>query len=130
MKPKHFLSHLQHDQIVKAIRDAETRTTGTLHLFISHAMSPDPVAAAQKEFKTQGLDQLPQQNAILIFIAPRSHTFAVIGGDGIHKQCGDEFWEELTREMAAHFKSGSFTPAVLHAIHRAAEVLVRHFPRA
>ncbi len=129
MKPKYFLSHLQHEQIVKAIGQAEATTTGRIHVFISHTHQPQPLDAAWKEFKRQKLDQHPDKNVIFVFISPLSHTFAVIGGENIHKQCGDAFWEELTREMAAHFKSGSFSAAVLHAIHKSGEVLAQHFPR-
>jgi uncharacterized membrane protein len=84
MKPRHFLKQLEHDRIVSAIADAEKNTSGQIRVLVSHRKIDDPVAAAGKEFQRLGLQRTPYRNAALIFVAPRSHRFAVIGDQAVH----------------------------------------------
>jgi uncharacterized membrane protein len=128
MKPRHFLKQLEHDRIVAAIADAEKKTSGQIRVLVSHRVVDDPVASAGKEFQHLGLHRTPQRNAVLIFVAPRSHRFAVIGDQGVHEKCGEAFWTELTAAMSGHFKQGKFTEGLLHGIARAGELLAAHFP--
>ena len=130
MKTGHFLSQLQHDQIIAAIRGAESRTTSHIRVYISHHRAPDPVAKATRHFRWQRLNRHPGRNAVLIFVAPKSQTFAVVGDQAIHQHLGEAFWTNLTAEMAVHFKAGNFTAALLAAINQAGAELARHFPRA
>jgi uncharacterized membrane protein len=95
MHPKTFSGHLQHDNIVAAIRDAEHKTTGEIRVSISPKHIDDPVAAAQAEFLRLGMDKSPERNGVLIFVAPRAHKFAVVGDEAVHAKCGDEFWRML-----------------------------------
>ncbi|HXB01741.1 MAG TPA: TPM domain-containing protein [Opitutaceae bacterium] len=128
MKPHHFLKQLEHDRIVAAIADAEKKTSGQIRVLVSNREVDDPVAAAGKEFQRLALHRTPQRNAVLIFVAPRSHRFAVIGDQGVHEKCGEAFWAELTAAMSGHFKQGQFTEGLLHGIARAGELLAAHFP--
>jgi uncharacterized membrane protein len=103
MHPKHFSKHLQHDNIVAAIRDAEQKTSGQIRVSISPNHVDDPVVAAQVEFMRLGMNQSPERNGVLIFVAPRAHKFAVIGDEAVHAKCGDEFWRKLADAMTATF---------------------------
>ena len=129
MKPKHFISQLQHDEIVDAIRKAEKTTSGEIRVFISRHEPEDPVKAAQAEFTRLKMDKTPEKNGVLIYVAPRAHKFAVIGDAGVHERCGDEFWTRVAAEMTGHFKQGGFTEGILHGIKKAGELLAQHFPR-
>jgi uncharacterized membrane protein len=75
------------------------------------------------------MDQTKHRNAVLFFVAPASHTFAVIGDEAVHQQCGDAFWQELAGAMTGHFKRGEFTAGLLHGVARAGALLAEHFPR-
>jgi uncharacterized membrane protein len=86
------------------------------------------VAAARRHFDRMGMAGTPHRNAVLVFLAPRSRRFAVIGDRGVHEKCGDAFWGELASAMAAHFKRGEFTEGLLHGIERAGALLAEHFP--
>ena len=66
---------------------------------------------------------------MLIFVAPRSRTFAVIGDEAIHAKCGNSFWSDLSAAMTGHFKRGDFTDGIVQGIDRAGELLAGHFPR-
>ena len=129
MKPKEFLSRLEHDQIVEAIRRAEKKTSGEIRVFISGHDPEDAVKAAQKHFDELGMHRAAEKNGVLIFVAPRARKFAVIGAAGVHQRCGDAFWNALASEMTAHFKKGAFTEGLVHAINKAGEILAEHFPR-
>jgi len=90
---------------------------------------PDPVPAAQAAFLRLGMEKTRHRNAVLIFVAPRTHKFAVIGDAGVHEKCGDVFWRELAEAMTGYFRKSAFTPGILHGIEKAGELLARHFPR-
>ncbi len=129
MHPKHFTKHVQHDQIVAAIRDAEQKTSGQIRVSISPRHVDEPVTAAQVEFMRLGMNQSPEKNGVLIFVAPRSHKFAVIGDEGVHAKCGDEFWRTLADAMSGYFRKGEFTPGIIHGVQKAGDLLAAHFPR-
>jgi len=130
MHPKHFSRHLQHGRIVAAIREAEHQTSGRIGVRISHKHIDDPVAAAQAEFLRLGMDRSPERNSVLIFVAPRSHKFAVIGDEGVHAKCGDEFWRKLADAMSGYFRKSEFTPGIIHGVQKAGELLTEHFPKS
>jgi uncharacterized membrane protein len=128
MKTKEFLKQLRHDDIVGAIREAEQKTSGEIRVFISHKNIDDAVAAAQAAFVRLGMTKTRDRNGVLIFVAPCAHKFAVIGDEGVHKRCGDEFWQAMAAEMTGHFKQSEFSQGILHGIRKAGELLAAHFP--
>ena len=128
MKARHFINKLEHDAIVGAIAEAERKMHGEIRVFISRKEPPDVVAAAQEAFVHLGMDKTRMRNGVLIYVAPRAHKFAVIGDTAVHAKCGEEFWKEVVEEMAAHFRGGQFTEAIIHGIRRAGKLLSEHFP--
>ena len=96
-------------RVVAAIRAAEASTSGEIRVLLARHRAENPVAAAQKHFQRLGMDRSPLRNAVLIFLAPRSRTFAVIGDQGVHEKCGDRFWSELAAVMQDDFRRGDFT---------------------
>jgi uncharacterized membrane protein len=129
MSAPKFVKQLREDEIVEAICAAERKTSGELRVFISHKSVEDPVAAAQEEFARLGMEKTRERNAVLIFLAPDTRKFAVIGDLGVHARCGDDFWQELARAMTAHFRKSEFTEGIVQGIKRAGELLAEHFPR-
>jgi uncharacterized membrane protein len=130
MRPRGFLNQLDDQKIVTAIRDAEGKTSGEIRVFVSRKEFADPVAAAKEQFTRLGMSKTAQRNGVLIFVVPRSHTFAVIGDEAVHAQCGDAFWCELAEQMSTRFRNADFTGGIIHAIQKAGELLGKHFPRA
>jgi uncharacterized membrane protein len=130
MRTKEFLSKLEHDRIVAAIRDAESKTSGQIRVYIQRGkLDIDPLIAAQKKFQRLGMHQTPEHNAVLIFVAPRAHKFAVVGDKAIHEKCGEHLWQRLVDKMREHFRNEKFTDAVVDAIEEAGRALVAHFPK-
>ncbi len=120
---------IDHARVVSAIHAAEQRTSGEIRVVVSRQKAPDAMAAAQSQFDRLGMAKTAARNGVLIFIAPGSRTFAVIGDTAVHEKCGDAFWRELADAMAEHFRRGEFTAGLIHGIDRAGALLAEHFPR-
>ena len=130
MRTKEFLSKLEHDRIVQTIRDAESKTSGQIRVYIQRGkLDVDPLGPAQKKFHRLGMQRTPERNAILIFVAPRAHKFAVVGDKAIHEKCGEAFWQRLVEQMREHFRSERFSDALVEAIGEAGKGLASHFPK-
>ena len=129
MNANEFLKQLRHDDIVAAIHEAEQKTSGELRVFVSHKATDDPVVAAQAAFVRLSMGKTRERNGVLIFVAPKTHKFAVIGDEGVHKKCGNAFWQAMAAELSSHFKKSEFTEGVIHGVRKAGELLAQHFPR-
>ena len=130
MRTKDFLSQLDHDRIVSAIRAAEAKTSGQIRVYIQRGeLDGDALVEARARFKRLGMEKTNERNGILIFVAPRARKFAVVGDEGIHAKCGDEFWNGLVDSMRPQFLNSNFTDALVEAIEQAGRLLVRYFPR-
>lgn len=121
---------IDHARVVAAIGAAERRTSGEIRVVISRKKAPQPKAMAEGEFERLGMTRTAARNGVLIFLAPASRTFAVVGDLGIHEKCGDGFWHEIANAMTGHFQRGDFTSGLVHGIEQSGSALARHFPRA
>jgi uncharacterized membrane protein len=130
MRTKEFLSKLDHDRIMEAIRGAESKTSGEIRVYIQRGkFETDPVMLAQKKFQRLGMYKTRERNAVLIFVAPRAHKFAVVGDQAIHEKCGEQFWQNVVDGMRVHFQNEKFSHALTEAINEVGKVLATHFPR-
>src|SRR5437773_4382187 len=130
MRSREFLSKLEHDRIVHAIREGESKTSGEIRVYVQRGkLSGDPLTAAQKKFHQLGMHKTREQNAVLIFVAPRAHKFAVVGDKAIHEKCGDEFWQHIVEGMRTHFQNEKFSHALIEAISEIGKLLAAHFPK-
>lgn len=129
MKGRKFISQLQQDDIVAAIRAAELKTSGEIRVFISRKDVDDAVASAQAHFVQMGMEKTRDRNGVLIFVAPRARKFAIAGDKGVHAKCGESFWRETAAEMSHHFRESQFTRGIVHGIQKAGALLAAHFPR-
>ena len=121
---------IAHKRVLEAIRRAEAGTSGEIRVLIARHASADPLASAQAYFRSLGMAHSAHRNGVLIFVAPRSRSFAVIGDSGVHEKCGDAFWTALAKAMGEHFRRGDFNEGLVHGIERAGDMLARTFPRS
>lgn len=130
MKTSEFVHTLDHALIVQAIEEAEQKTSGEIRVFVSkkHQVD-DPVHQAEKEFHRLGMDRTQLRNGVLLFVAPLSQTFAIIGDRAVHEHCGQSFWAQVAEAMLAEFRQHRFTEGLVLGIHEAAKVMAEHFPR-
>ncbi len=128
MKVKHFLSKVEHDRVQLAIRSAEKGTSGDIVLYISHRKAEDPLAAANHEFRKLRLETATDKNSLLIYLAPKSQKFAVVGGTALHEKVGQAWWDELIALLTRHFKESRYTEGLVATIEQAGHALKTHFP--
>jgi len=131
MRTKTFLGQLDHDRIVRAIKESEAKTSGEIRIYVQRGeLDGDAFDYAQRRFRQLGMEQTRERNAVLIYVAPRARKFAVIGDEGVHKKCGDEFWQDLVERMREHFQAEEFTGALVEAIESTGQLLARYFPKS
>jgi uncharacterized membrane protein len=130
MRTRDFLSRIEHNRVVGAIREAEAKTSGQIRAYVQRGdLAGDPVIEAQKQFHKLGMQATKERNGVLILVLPRARKFAVVGDEGVHQKCGDEFWQQLVARMRAHFQNENFTDALVEAIEQVGKLLARHFPK-
>jgi uncharacterized membrane protein len=121
---------IDHDRVVSAIASAEAGTSGEIRVIIAKHKASDAVAAAQDYFNKTGMANSAHRNGVLIFVAPSSRSYAIVGDSAVHEKCGDPFWASLAKTMGEHFKAGHFTEGIVHGVERAGELLAKTFPRS
>jgi len=125
---KSMLGPADHDRVVAAIAHAESATSGQIRVHIHHRAVHDPIAAAKKVFEKLGMAKTAEKNGALIFVAPRSKNFAILGDSGIHEKCGDGFWSQAAAAMSGHFQRGDFPGGIVATVEKLGEALAAHFP--
>jgi uncharacterized membrane protein len=130
MQTKQFITRLDNGRIVEAIGSAEKLSSGEIRVFVAKKKIDDPVRAAQIEFHRMRMDRTALRNGVLLFIAPESQSFAIVGDQGIHEKCGQAFWCEVAEAMRASFVADDFTTGVIRGIEAAGKALAQHFPRS
>jgi uncharacterized membrane protein len=127
--PPRVVHGIDLDRVEAAIRSAERRTSGQIRVAVARFYFwGDVRRAADAAFARLRMNQTRQRNAVLLFVAPRLHRFAVIGDAGIHARVSDEFWSQISDALRADFRGGDLTAGLLHAIGTVGERLAEHFP--
>ncbi len=129
MKTGSFLHQLDTDRIVAAIREAEARTRGEVRIHVTGQGVADAEQAGAAAFARLGMDRTAERNAVLLFVAPASQKFAVLGDQGIHERCGDPFWLKVAADIGEAFRQGHYTDGLVRGVQVVAEALAREFPR-
>ena len=129
MKPADFLSRLDEKRIIAAIAEAERRSSGEICVYISHRKRRDALEFARARFKKLGMTRTRHRNAVLIYLAPLTRQFAVVGDTGVHEKCGEDFWNQVVAVMRPNLQAEKFTEAVLEGIRKIGELLAQYFPR-
>jgi uncharacterized membrane protein len=99
-----------------------------VRVHVARGAVEDAQAAAAAQFETLGMTATAERNGVLVFVAPASQRFAVIGDADIHQRCGEAFWREVSAAMEGAFREGRFTEGIVEAVARVGEALARHFP--
>jgi len=124
-----FFDGLDRPAIVDAIKRAESKSVGEIRVHLHHGPVRDALKAAQATFRRLGMDKTAHGTGCLLFLAPRSRAFAVVGGTGIHEKVGDGFWAEARDAAQALFADGKFTEGIVVAVDKLGDVLARFFPK-
>lgn len=129
MQPKDFVCQIDDHRLTDAIAAAEGKSSGEVRVYVSEKQVGDVVSEAKVHFLRLGMEKTQARNGVLIYIAPRSRNFAVVGDIGIHQRGGQDLWQEAAAAMERHLTQGQFTEALVAAIEKVGAVLAAHFPR-
>ena len=128
-KPLDILSDGEKEQIVQAIRLAESRTSGEIRVYMEKKCRYiDPVERAAEIFYQLHMDKTADRNAVLLYVAVKDHQLAIFGDEGIYKKTGKEYWEEAVNHILQHFNKENFAAGVSNYVHEIGEALHCHFP--
>jgi len=128
MKPSEFISRLDEKRIAAAIGEAERRSSGEICVYISHRKRRDALEFARARFEKLGMTKTRHRNAVLIYLAPLTRQFAVVGDTGVHEKCGDGFWHQVVSAMKPSLQAEKFTDAILDGIRKVSDLLAQFFP--
>ena len=129
MQTNTFLHALDNEKIVAAILEAESRSRGEIRVHVTNQAIAEVEPAARAQFEKLDMTRTDLRNGVLIYVAPQSQRFAVIGDKGIHEQCGPDFWAGIAAAMEADFRGGRFTEGIVKGVKEAGDALARYFPR-
>lgn len=123
-----FFSEQQQQQIVEAIRDAETNTSGEIKVHIELKCPGQVMQRAEEVFVSLQMHETDKRNGVLFYLALEDHKFAILGDAGINLAVPTDFWNQIKDRMRSHFKQGRFTEGLCEGIAMAGQQLKTHFP--
>ncbi len=116
-------------QIASAIRLAEQGTSGEIRLYLEDFCMRDfPVERAAELFQLFGMYNTKGRNAVLIYLAEKSHHFAIWGDSGIHEKVGLQFWGQEKKLLQEHFQRDAAAEGICHAVSLIGARLREYFP--
>ena len=127
---RQLLRHLDRGRLERAIAAAERATSGEIRISVAPFFWGDVQRAAERAFQRLGMRGTEERNGVLLFVVPSRRRLAVLGDEGIHQRVGQQFWEELVKQLTERFRTGSFTEGLEQAVQHLGEQLARHFPHA
>ena len=127
-KIEKFLTAEEEAEIIGAIREAESATSGEIRVHIESATETDQMEHAAQVFHKLEMDKTKAQNGVLIYIAVKSKVFVIYGDKGINDVVPEGFWNSTKDVMQAHFKKGEFKAGIVEGIVKAGEQLQKYFP--
>lgn len=124
-----FLTKDQEKTIVSAIQEAENNTSGEVRVHIENrCKKEDPVERAKEVFAQLKMHQTDLKNGVIIYVAIKDHKIAVWGDEGIHKQVGQEFWDDVLALMKKYFQAEDYETGLRDAVLLVGEKLKAFFP--
>jgi uncharacterized membrane protein len=123
-----LFSHQDRENIISAIKSAETQTSGEIQVHIENHCGPDVLDRAAEVFETLKMHQTKERNAVLFYLAVEDHKFAILGDMGINRVVPKGFWDEIKEEMTQNFQNKAFATGLTRGIERCGLQLKTHFP--
>lgn len=128
-KNKPLLDEEENRLIVKAIRQAEKRTSGEVRVYVeSRCRFMDAIDRAAELFFSLQMEKTDDRNAVLVYIALKDHQLAVFADEGIYKKTGADYWNTVVREMLSTFNKQDYAKGIAECVIQIGEALTTHFP--
>ena len=122
-----FLTDVEEQQVIDAIRDAELNTSGEIRVHLENCCDNSYERAAEV-FSILKMHNTRYRNGVLIYVAVQNKTFSIIGDKGINMRVDSSFWDSTKNIIEFHFKKGLFAEGLAQGITSVGEQLKTHFP--
>ena len=117
-------------RIVASIKEAESKTSGEIRVFMEHHCEyVDPLDRAQELFAQLGMENTMARNAIIIYIAISDRQFALYGDKVIFEKVGGAaFFKAAAAQLTGHLRRNHVAEGICNCIHELGTALAAHFP--
>jgi len=127
-KVEDFLTPEDEQEIIEAIRKAESKTSGEIRVHIEAHSKIDAFDRALEVFHLLKMDNTKLQNGVLIYVAVEDKAFVIYGDEGINNVVSDDFWDKTKNVMQQHFRKGDFKQGLISGVLSAGKELSTYFP--
>lgn len=127
-KVENFLTAEEEQEIIEAIRIAESKTSGEIRVHLERSTKIAPLDHAKEVFHWLKMDNTKEENGVLIYVAVEDHAFAIYGDRGIDSVVPHNFWNSTRDIIQTHFKKQQFKEGLVQGIMQAGRELQQHFP--
>ena len=128
MATSSFLSDQEQANVLAAISDAESQTSGEIRLHLESRCKGDVLDRAAVVFETLAMHKTTLRNGVLIYLATEDRKFAILGDGGINAVVPDNFWNEVKNRVIDGLTTGKPAEGLASGIRLAGEQLSAHFP--
>jgi uncharacterized membrane protein len=127
---KQMLDKDSQHKIVACIKEAESKTSGEIRVFMEHHCDyMDPMLRAQEIFANLAMEKTGARNAVIIYVALTDRQFALFGDTAIYEKAGGaEFWKKAAEKLTGHLRKNEITEGMCNCIRELGSALATHFP--
>ncbi len=127
-KVEDFLTSIQEQEIIDAIKLAENNTSGEIRVHLERNTDKDALERAKEVFYFLKMDSTKQQNGVLFYVAVDDKKFSILGDKGIDEVVPDNFWNSVRDIVIEQFKSSHYVEGLKQGILETGIKLKQYFP--
>ena len=127
-KVEDFLTAVQEQEIIDAIRLAEKNTSGEIRVHIEKSTEKEALERAKEVFYFLKMDTTQLHNGVLFYVAVDDKKFSIVGDKGIDDLVSDDFWNSIKENVINQFKKGNYTEGLKQGILESGIKLKQYFP--
>ena len=128
MATSSFLSDQEQANVLAAISDAESQTSGEIRLHLESRCKGDVLDRAAVVFETLAMHKTALRNGVLFYLATEDRKLAILGDSGINAVVPEGFWNEVKDTVIAGLAAGNPSEGLASGIRLAGQQLSAHFP--
>ena len=126
---KEFLNEDQEKAVIRAIREAETSSSGEIRVHLeAKCEQEDPIERAKEVFAELNMHETELRNGTIIYVASEDHKIAIWGDEGIHSKVGQNFWDDELELLTKYFMADDYETGLREAVLKIGDKLREFFP--
>jgi uncharacterized membrane protein len=122
-------------EIESAIAEVEARHSGEIRFVVETALDVEglwrqvpPRTRALEVFGHLGVWDTAANNGVLIYVLFADRDVEILADRGLASRVPQEEWEQICREIEAHYREGRFAQGSVAGVRSVGRLLERHFP--